>query len=158
MKPYRAIVFDVLGTLLDADALVERLRGRVPDESAFVAQWRRKQLEYGFLAAAAHHDTNFHRVTLEALEFVLAARRLEADARAKDDLLAAWSRLPAFPDAQPALAQLAVSQMLVALTNGPERATLDALSAAGLDVLFESVRSSDEVRRWKPAPEVYELA
>jgi 2-haloacid dehalogenase len=74
-------------------------------------------------------------------------------------IAARMRRLPAHPDAAPALDRLRTAGFrLAALTNSPADVARDQLAHAGLRERFDAVLSADEVRALKPRPEAYELA
>jgi 2-haloacid dehalogenase len=154
----RAVVFDAYGTLLDIHAAVARHGGRLGAQAAAVsAAWRAKQLEYTWILSATGDYEPFDSITDRALGTALAQHGI-ADAALRADLLAAYRRLDAFPDAAPALAALRDAGMATAILSNGEPAMLDeAISAAGLETLLDAVLSVHPLRRYKPAREVYEL-
>jgi 2-haloalkanoic acid dehalogenase type II len=80
-------------------------------------------------------------------------------ARQRMEVLAAFARLDSQSDARPALERLDRAGVPVAaLTNGAAATTTVLLERNGLDALVERVISIDEVRTWKPAPELYRHA
>jgi 2-haloacid dehalogenase len=69
-------------------------------------------------------------------------------------VMAGFDELPAFPDALPAVTQLAEAGLRVAcLTNGSASFTSSFVERAGLRV--DRIISVGEVYRWKPASVVY---
>lgn len=74
----------------------------------------------------------------------------------EDDLLSAYRKLPAFPDAVPALDHLARAGVSChAFSNGDPDDLRMTLDATGLTDPLESVVSVAPVRSFKPDPEVY---
>jgi 2-haloacid dehalogenase len=159
MAPFRACVFDAYGTLLDVHAAVARHAPRLGDQAAAVsALWRAKQLEYSWILSATGDYEDFAAITDRALGTALAAHGI-ADAALRAELLAAYRRLDAFPDAAPVLAALRGAGMATAILSNGEPAMLEeAVSAAGLAGLLDAVLSVHPLRRYKPAREVYALA
>lgn len=79
---------------------------------------------------------------------------LRADA--VDRVLAGLAELPAQPDAEPAMRLLAETGIAqVCLSNGAAKTTTAFLERTGLREYVERVISIDEVRQWKPSPNVY---
>ncbi|WP_270934482.1 haloacid dehalogenase type II [Falsiroseomonas oryzae] len=154
-----AVVFDAYGTLLDVHAAVARHAGRLGAQaSAVSALWRAKQLEQSWILSATGDYADFATLTRRALDIALAAHGIADDAL-RDDLLGAYRRLDAFPDAAPALAALRGAGLATAILSNGEPAMLEeAVAAAGLDPLLDAVLSVHPLRRYKPAPEVYALA
>ena len=79
----KAVVFDLYGTILTIESMAVHVDAAgVPDPPAFVADWRRKQLEYAFLSSLAQRYRDFDELTALALAHVCgaggAARRAAA--------------------------------------------------------------------------------
>ncbi|WP_136248205.1 haloacid dehalogenase type II [Halomonas borealis] len=153
------LAFDVYGTLIDTHGIVTELEQQLaaPEQAAeFSRRWRDKQLEYSFRRGLMGTYVDFARCTREALEYTdraLQTRLSEAD---KDHLMSRYAQLPAFADAEPALARLAEAGIsCVAFSNGSQEAVTRLLAGAGLRDRFEEIVSVDEVKRFKPDPSVY---
>jgi 2-haloacid dehalogenase len=66
--------------------------------------------------------------------------------------------LPAFPDARPALDRLhSQGYKMVAFTNSALTSARKQFSNAGLSKYFESVHSADEMQRFKPSLDAYQM-
>ena len=156
----RAVVFDMYGTLLSIDAVGATARDAgVSDPQAFLNARRRKQIEYTQLCSMAHAYRPFDELTARALEHTCAALGLSLDIVARANLVDAWRALPAFPDVEPALRELAARNIPAAvLTNGSPDSARAVLRHAGIIELFTDVLSVDPVRAYKPDPRVYALA
>jgi 2-haloacid dehalogenase len=155
-----AVVFDLYGTLLAIDAMREHVAAAgAEDADAFVADWRRKQLEYAFLVTLAQAYRDFDELTALALEHTCAQRRVALSVVARTELVEAWRTMAAFPDAAPALSALAARSIpLAVLTNGTPVSASAALERAGVRALLTDVLSVESVRAYKPDPRVYALA
>ncbi|MEA2719695.1 MAG: 2-haloacid dehalogenase [Candidatus Eremiobacteraeota bacterium] len=155
-----AVVFDLYGTIL----AIEGLRGAVgqagvADPDPFVADWRRKQLEYAWLSSLANAYRDFDGVTALALDHTCAQRGERLDAAAKTSLIAAFRTMPAYDDVAPALRALVARGIpLAVLTNGTPVSANAALRHAGVRELLADVLSVETVRAYKPDPRVYALA
>lgn len=147
----RAVAFDVVETLVSLDAVdlalddagvgpygLERFFGRL--------------LRTGFALAASQTYQPFGVVADTALADI--APGLGPGER--KELLGAFARLDAHPDARPAVERVTDADLpVVALTNGSAENTKALLTRAGLDSLVSRVISIDEVRTWKPAAAPY---
>ena len=155
-----AVVFDLYGTILTIESMRAHVAAAgVPDAAAFVADWRRKQLEYAFLTTLAQAYRDFDELTALALDFTCAQRDTNLDADARAELVAAWQTMPAYDDVAPALRALADRDVPRAvLTNGTPSSARAALRAANILDLLTDVLSVDAVRAFKPDPRVYALA
>jgi 2-haloacid dehalogenase len=155
-----AVVFDLYGTLLAIDSMRAHVAAAgVPDSDGFVADWRRKQLEYAFLTSLAQAYRDFDELTALALEQTCAQRRVALDVIHRAELVEAWRSMPPFDDVVPALRALAGRGVpLAVLTNGTPVSANAALSLSGLRGLLTDVLSVETVRAYKPDPRVYALA
>lgn len=144
----RLVVFDVVETLFSLDPVADALRPLGVDLDLFFA----RLLRDGFALAAADDHAPFGALAQSTLDS-LAPAATTAD---HDRLVDAFGRLPAHPDAAPALRRLAADDVrAVALTNGGADNTATLLDRAGLTSLVERVFSVDEVGIWKPTPAPY---
>ena len=154
-----AAVFDLYGTLLAIDSMQTRVAAAgVPEPVSFVADWRRKQLEYTFLTTIAKAYRDFDELTKDALAFTCEQREVELDASVMHALADAWRTMPAYADVAPVLRGLAARNVpLAVLTNGTPSSANTALEHAGVRELLTDVLSVDSVRAYKPDPRVYGL-
>jgi 2-haloacid dehalogenase len=155
-----AVVFDLYGTLLAIGTMAAHAAAAgVPDADAFVAEWRRKQLEYAFLSSLAGAYRDFDELTLRALRHTCAQRNVALDDAACEQLAARWRTMPAHDDVPSALRALRARGLpLAVLTNGTPASANEALRAAGVRDLLDDVLSVESVRAYKPDPRVYALA
>lgn len=153
-----AYVFDAYGTLFDVHAAIARHRAAAgPDAERFSDIWRTKQLEYSWTMTLAGQYADFWTLTERALDY--AFDRVGSVNRAlRPQLLDAYRRLDAFPDARDTLAALkAQGVRLAILSNGSPSMLAAAVDASGIGGLLDAVISVDAVRLYKPRPEVYAL-
>jgi 2-haloacid dehalogenase len=155
-----AIVFDLYGTLLAIDSMRTHVaQAGVRDPAGFVADWRRKQLEYAFLTSLANAYRDFDELTVDALAFTSAQRGAALDPVRQRALADAWRAMPAYGDVAIVLEALAARKIpLAVLTNGTPSSANTALEHAGVRALLTDVLSVDSVRAYKPDPRVYALA
>lgn len=142
------VAFDVVETLVSLAPVEDALRPLgVPLPLFFT-----RLLRDGFGLAASGDHQPFRAVATSALRS-LAPGSDDAERRA---VLEAFSRLPAHPDAAPAIGRLVAAGLrVVTLTNGGADTTERLLASAGLDRHVDRVISVDEAGRWKPAAEPY---
>ncbi|MGX1670674.1 haloacid dehalogenase type II [Streptomyces sp. NPDC055400] len=158
-----ALVFDVLGTLVDEPAGI-RAGIRELDPSLDSPA----QIEELLSMWQQHIDREQRRivdggrpyVTSDALD--LEAARLVADAAGVDDPTAAAAlalsgrRLPPWPDTASGLARLAEQHPLIGLSNASRTALLEVNAHAGLR--WHQALSAEDALTYKPDPAVYRLA
>ena len=127
--------------------------------AALVTSWRTRQFEYTWLRAAMHRYVDFWTVTEEALAFAVEATGVALSASQRDELMAAYLSLAAYPDVRPALTTLKAHHVrLTVLTNLSPRMLEAATQSAGLGDLFERRLSTDTAHTYKPDPPAYRLA
>jgi len=154
----RAYVFDAYGTLFDVHAAIGRHRAAVgPDADRFSEIWRSKQLEYTWTLTLAGCYIDFWTLTERALDYAFA-RMPSVDRALRPQLLEAYLKLDAFPDARAALTGLkAHGVRLAILSNGTPRMLAAAVEAAEFAGFLDAVLSVDVLRFYKPRSEVYAL-
>ena len=151
-------VFDAYGTLFDVHAAIARFRGQAGPEADRMSEiWRTKQLEYTWTLTLAGHYADFWTLTERALDYALA-RVPSVDKALKPQLLDAYFKLDAFPDARAALRALkAQGHKTGILSNGSPAMLKGAVDAAGIAADLDGVLSVDVLKMFKPRPEVYRL-
>lgn len=149
------IAFDVIETLFPLEPIRRRLAdagqpGHVLDV------WFARLLRDGFALAAAGGYRPFGDIAAGALR---TATRGALDDEQTRTVLAGFAELDAHPDVVPAVRLARESGVrIVTLTNGSARNTRALLRRAGIADDVEQVLSVDDVRRWKPAAQVYRHA
>jgi 2-haloacid dehalogenase len=158
----RVVACDVFGTTVDwrtgvADQVAAIADGRAElDAGAFTDDWRGRyrpallrvnngEREWAYL------DT-LHRESLDELltEYGVADAFDEA---ARQRLVKAWHRLPAWEDSVAGLARLRGRYITAALSNGGFALLTQLVKAAGLP--FDCILSAELARAYKPTAEVY---
>jgi 2-haloacid dehalogenase len=150
-------VFDAYGTLLNVHAAIQRCGQTGPDAEHMSEIWRTKQLEYSWTLTLAGHYVDFWTLTERALDFALA-RVPAVDKGLKRQLLDAYFKLDAFPDARAALRALREKVHKTGiLSNGSPAMLQGAVDAAGIASDLDAVLSVDVLKMFKPRQEVYRL-
>ena len=152
------IVFDAYGTLFDFNTAIARHRAAAGlDADRFSELWRQKQLEYTWIHTLAGRYVEFWTLTQRALDYTFA-RLPSVDRKLRGDLLDAYLKLDAFPDARKVLRELkARGERTAILSNGSPAMLASAVEAAGIKADLDAVLSVDTVKMFKPRPEVYAL-
>ncbi len=153
----RIIAFDIYGTLIDTSGVADELTALAGDRAAALsARWREKQLEYSFRRGLMGDYAPFPVCTRDALRFSCRELGVDLPEEEAERLMAAYRRLPAFPEAREALGRLtAEGHRLYAFSNGPRDDLEALLGRAELTPFFLDLVSVDEIRRFKPDPRVY---
>jgi 2-haloacid dehalogenase len=152
----QALVFDAYGTLFDVHSVRRRCDSFFAGRGAQLSQlWRAKQLEYTWQRSLMRRYAPFSTVTREALAYACEALGLELTAERMEALMGEYLMLAPFAEVPQAMQKLA-GRKLAILSNGSPDMLLPLVEHSGLKL--DAVLSVDEVKCYKPAPEVYALA
>jgi 2-haloacid dehalogenase len=150
-----AFVFDAYGTLYDVHSVMARCESCWPGRGMQLSQlWRAKQLEYTWQRSLMQRYVPFSTVTREALAYVCEALGLELSAAQMEGLMGEYLALAPYPDVHSCLERLQGRRAI--LSNGSPDMLGPLVTHSGLR--FDAVISVDELRVFKPAPQVYQLA
>ncbi|GAA5128945.1 haloacid dehalogenase type II [Haloechinothrix salitolerans] len=149
------VAFDVVETLMALEPLASRFADIGLSETT-LRRWFDRLIRDGMALTLAGDYLPFPELASEALHGISERDLDEASVR---HVLEGFAELPAHPDAEPAMRELADAGVeMVCLSNGAARTTDDFVARTGLDPYISQVISVAEVERWKPAREVYEHA
>jgi 2-haloacid dehalogenase len=152
------LVFDVNETLLDLSALRPRFEAALGTAEP-LGEWFARMLHGSLVANHLGKYRSFGEIGTEALLALARTRGVTLDHAQAADVVAGMRSLPPHPDVLPAMARLREAGFrLVTLTNGSYEAVTAQVANSGIDGYLELALSVDEVRRFKPAPEVYLMA
>ena len=150
-----AFVFDAYGTLFDVHSVAARCESCFPGKGAQLSQlWRAKQLEYTWQRSLMQRYAPFSTVTREALAYSCEALKLELSVAQMEGLMAEYLNLSVYPDVPGTLKTIKEKKAI--LSNGSPDMLLPLVQNSGLQL--DAVISVDELKIFKPAPQVYELA
>lgn len=154
----RAIGFDIYGTLVDPLEMNEHLRPLVGEKAdRFAELWRQKQLEYTFRRGLMRRYEDFGVCTRQSLLFAAKALGVELSEEDQHRLIEEYQNLRAFPDVAPGLEKMkSQGHAMVAFSNGVEATARALLERASVMPHLDGIVSVDDVKTFKPAPEVYQ--
>ncbi|MCA3748819.1 MAG: HAD family phosphatase [Rubrobacter sp.] len=143
-----AVIFDLDGVLVDSEQLWDAARRRLAEETG--AGWREGATE----AMMGMSSVEWSRYMHEELGVPLPPE--EISRAVVERLLELYEeRLPLIPGAREAVGRLA-ERWPLGLASSSNRPVIDrVLRLSGLEKYFRATVSSEEVRRGKPAPDVY---
>jgi 2-haloacid dehalogenase len=152
----RVIVCDVNETLLDLSALEPAFKETFGDART-MQDWFTTVLLYSEVATLAGPYADFGSIAGAALDMIAGARGTSLAPAARTRILQGMLSLPAHADVVEGLEVMRDAGLrLVTLTNSAPNAVQQQLANAGLATFFEQSFSVDAIRRFKPAPEVYQ--
>ncbi|GHE09146.1 HAD-IA family hydrolase [Klenkia taihuensis] len=144
------VAFDVVETLLDVGPVAAALADRGVPAELFGTVFGRT-LGTGFAATLTGAWCSFRDSFDAAL-----AQLTDLDDEARSAVADVFGDLAPHPDVRPALDLLAGAGVrAVTLTHGGPGVAEAGLARGGVDHLVERSLSSQAIRAWKPAPEVY---
>tara|TARA_B100000900_G_C20302548_1_gene602811 strand:+ start:26 stop:685 length:660 start_codon:yes stop_codon:yes gene_type:complete len=153
----KAIVFDAYGTLFDVNSAAEKCKGKIGDRwEAFANFWRTTQLEYTWLRSLMKRHKNFWQITEDSLD--KSMKVFNIDVSLKKELLNLYKILSPYSEVKEVLRVLKEKNYKLAiLSNGTPTLLKDLVTSNKLDNLFDDLFSIEEVKIYKPDPEVYKM-
>ncbi len=147
-----AVAFDVLETLLDLGPIGARLE-EVGQPAAVLGPFFMRFQRDAMALTLAGDLADF---TATARQSLLTETQQAMSDDEIDHVLEGFAKVPAFPDALPALQKLSEAGVTIGcLTVGDPENTRSFLAGADLETYVDHVVTSDVVGVWKPAPDVY---
>jgi 2-haloacid dehalogenase len=154
----RVIVFDLVGTLLDPQAMDPHF-DRFFGDAAVRKEWLAQTLQLAMAATLADAYEDYRVQADTGLEITARHYKVSLLGEEKNLILDSLAKLRPFPEVGKSLKTLREAGLrLATLTNATAAQAEAQLGFAGLRDHFEQVISADEARRFKPAPEAYQLA
>ncbi|WP_367105952.1 haloacid dehalogenase type II [uncultured Psychrobacter sp.] len=151
------IVFDVNETLLDINTL-EPLFARLFGDKHMLREWFAQLVLYSQTMTLSGLYTPFGKLGVGALQMTADIHEVTLTDDDINELKERMSKMPAHPDAIPALTKLRDAGFrLVTLTNSASSTSPTPLEKAGLSAFFEQSFSIEQVAKFKPAPETYQM-
>ncbi len=157
--PIRAIAFDAYGTLFDVYSVGALAEQCFPGTGAeLAALWRERQIEYTRIRTLSGRYRPFWELTEDALLFSARKLALDLTEERRKRLMSQYACLSAFPENLGALKELkGLGLPLAILSNGTPDMLDIAVKSAGMTGLFDHILSVDAVKKYKTAPEAYQL-
>jgi len=155
----RALVFDVFGTLVDwRSGIADAARSHGLPGAEFAGAWRARYVPSMEAVRSGELPwQNLDALQRRSLDQLLPEFGAAAlDEQAREQLVLAWHRLPAWPDTVPGLTRLRERYLLSPLSNGGFALLTNLARAAGLP--FDCILSAELCRHYKPDPESYRMA
>jgi 2-haloacid dehalogenase len=145
--------------LFDVNAAAQHCAADLGDKWLPLAElWRGRQLQYTWLRSLMGEYADFWQVTGEALDFAMDALDLE-DAQLRERLMELYLQLDAYPEVGDVLRRLQDGGMKTAiLSNGSPKMLDAAVANAGIGGALDAVISADQIKVYKTAPGVYQMA
>ena len=153
----KVCAFDAYGTCFDINSAAMGLANKIgKDWLAFSSTWRTVQLEYTWLRSLMKRYVDFWKVTEDSLEYAMESHGI--DKNFKNELLNLYKKLNPYPELKDCLKSLKSKKLKICiLSNGSPDLLKQLISNAGVQELFDDLISVEDVKIFKPDPQVYEL-
>jgi len=153
----KVCAFDAYGTCFDINSAAMGLANKIgKDWLAFSSTWRTVQLEYTWLRSLMKRYVDFWKVTEDSLEYAMESHGIDKDF--KNELLNLYKKLNPYPELKDCLKSLKSKKLKICiLSNGSPDLLKQLISNAGVQELFDDLISVEDVKIFKPDPQVYEL-
>ena len=157
MKNIKVIIFDAYGTLFDVNSAAEKCKNKIGEKwEPFANYWRTTQLEYTWLRSLMGRHQDFWKVTEQSLD--KSMKVFQIDTSMRDELLDLYKVLSTFPEVKETLKKLKEKNYKLAiLSNGTPALLRELVSSNNLESIFDDVLSIEEVKIYKPHPNVYNI-
>ena len=157
MENIKVIIFDAYGTLFDVNSAAEKCKNKIGDKWEQCADyWRTTQLEYTWLRSLMKRHKDFWKVTDESLD--KSMRVFKIDNSLKNELLNLYRVLSTFSEVNETIKKLNKKKYKLAiLSNGTPDLLYELVKNNNLENFFEDIFSIEEVKTYKPHPDVYDI-
>ena len=157
MENIKVIIFDAYGTLFDVNSAAEKCKNKIGDKwEQFADYWRTTQLEYTWLRSLMKRHKDFWKVTDESLD--KSMRVFKIDNSLKNELLNLYRVLSTFSEVNETIKKLNKKKYKLAiLSNGTPDLLYELVKNNNLENFFEDIFSIEEVKTYKPHPDVYDI-
>lgn len=154
----KALAFDYYGTIGDKQGLGAMIDKHFPGKGEVMAKlWFATCQRYCFQNGMMERYIPWDQLTRAAFKFAAADLGIAASDTIRDELIAADQSLPAYPEAQAALARLAQKFDLYVLSMGSPWMIEQSQKKAGIDSYFKAVLTTQDREIYKPGRPAYEL-
>jgi 2-haloacid dehalogenase len=154
----KAVVFDGLA-LFDPRPIFKLAEQFFPGKSEkLVLTWRGRQFDYTWLRTMIGSYVDFIQITSEALAFAADAEKISISPQQREQLLAGFMNMKAWPDVVPILKDLKSRRLGLAPLTDFSIPMLEAgIKNSNLGGVFDHLLSTDLVRAYKPDPRSYQM-
>lgn len=159
MRKPKVIIFDVNETLLDLAPLKKSVGEALGGREDLLPLWFSTMLHYSLVETLSGNYHGFGEIGTAALMMVGEAQGIELTYdQAKTSIVTPLGSLPPHGDVKPALAGLSKEgYRIVSLTNSSFKGVETQFKNADLTQYFEKRYSVEEIKKFKPHPDTYQM-
>ncbi|MGU3343206.1 haloacid dehalogenase type II [Staphylococcus succinus] len=156
---YKAIIFDVYGTIFDISSLKNNMPDFDDDLATSIAKlWRETQMRHMFLRQAMQRYISFDELTKETLRYALDVHEIQYNREDVNRLFEAYLDLTYFKEIPRALSDIKTKNIdLGVLSNGSDNMLMPLVDNSKIAEYIDTVISVDEIKQYKPNPASYAL-
>ncbi|WP_434796103.1 haloacid dehalogenase type II [Staphylococcus equorum] len=156
---YKAIIFDVYGTIFDMSSLENDMIQFDDELAASISKlWRKTQLNHMFLRQIMQRYIPFDDLTKDALRYVLDEHKIQYNRDDINQLFDAFLDLNYFNEIPRVLSSLNGKGFDIGiLSNGNDSMLMPLVDNSKISDYINTVISVDEIKQYKPSPASYAL-
>lgn len=153
------VTFDSFSTLVDVDSTARAVEAYVEHPVEFAREWHTRAANYGLVANHIDAYATYYQLHRDALEYLFAERDIEISDEELNEITDVYHDMAAFDDVSDGFNKLAaLGYDLGVISNGDPPLLESLVRVTGLGDLLSATVSADEIKRHKPAKELYEHA
>ena len=153
------ITVDSYGTLVDPRAVESALANEIENARSVSETWRSQSLLYTMVANHLEFYQPFYEMNRDAFQYALDFHGVEMSADERDDVLALYHELEVFEDTREGIERLRNGGYPVyVVSNGNPEMLESMVEHAGIGGSIEDTISAEEIRTFKPDPDIYRHA
>ena len=153
----KLILLDVYETILDMGDVESRVND-ITDSKRGYTIWLELFMQYAFVDNCIGEFHDFASIGKATLNMTLKMLGEKADDNKINSVIELLKHLPLQDDARKGLSELSDKFRMAALTNSSVDIVRERMESSGLISYFEAVLSAEQLKKYKPALEVYQWA
>lgn len=155
---HKLLLFDVYETLLDMQSIKKKVNTLLDSKRAYM-HWFDLLMQYCLVDNSTGSFHNFLSIAEATLKMAGKDLGKEVNREEADKIIHELGHLPVNEGVSQNLSKLKDEGFrLAAITNTPKEVILGRMERTGLVSYFEKVLCADEIKKYKPATEVYDWA
>ncbi|MFQ3791446.1 haloacid dehalogenase type II [Staphylococcus nepalensis] len=156
---YKAIIFDVYGTLFDMSSLKKDMVQFDDAQATSISKlWRKTQLNHMFLKQIMQRYIPFDELTKEALRYTMESHEIQYNREDVNQLFDSFLDLEYFEEVPQVVSLLNSKEIDVGiLSNGNDNMLMPLIDNSELGDYINTVISVNEIKQYKPSPASYAL-
>lgn len=153
------VTFDSFSTVVDVDSTARVVEGYVDDPIAFAREWHARAAKYGMIGNYIDAYETYYDLHRDALEYLLSAEGISISESELEEMNAVYHEMDPFDDIRSGMKRLRDAGYDLGIISNGDPPMLDSMiETADISDLISAAVSADEIKRHKPAVELYEHA